>query len=116
MQHRLHMAGIDAPVPRIPITLVRAMDDSPEVTRVLAETVRRTRERIELQYLATGADVLVIPILVSKGSVSRDNVPTDTRGTPSWYGPEPLLPHPAMARWIEARVAAARGSTGDALT
>lgn len=82
------------------VELVR--DDAP--VRVRAEAVRRTREIIELQHLATGAEVLVVPLLVSKGSVSRDKVPSDIRGTASRYGGEPLLPHPAIARWIEGRV------------
>jgi sirohydrochlorin cobaltochelatase len=82
------------------VELVR--DDAP--AQVRAEAVRRTRELIELQHLATGAEVLVIPILISKGSVSRDKVPADIRGTPSRYGSEPLLPHEGIARWIERRV------------
>jgi hypothetical protein len=41
---------------------------------------------------------------VSKGLVSRDKLPRDIAGTPSVYTGEPLLPHTAMARWIERRV------------
>jgi sirohydrochlorin cobaltochelatase len=85
------------------VELVR--DDAPAPVR--AEAVRRVRELIELQHLATGQDVVVVPVLVSKGSVSRDKVPADIRGTRSTYAGEPLAPHPAMARWIEARVAEA---------
>jgi sirohydrochlorin cobaltochelatase len=82
------------------VDLVR--DDAPAPVR--AEAVRRVRELIELQHLATGKDVIVVPVLVSKGSVSRDKVPNDIKGTPSVYAGEPLLPHAAMARWVEARV------------
>lgn len=82
------------------VDLVR--DDAPGPVR--AEAVRRVRELIELQAMATSRDVIVVPVLVSKGSVSRDKVPNDIRGTRSVYSGEPLLPHPAMARWIEARV------------
>ena len=82
------------------VDLVR--DDAPAPVR--AEAVRRVRELIELQAMATSRDVIVVPVLVSKGSVSRDKVPNDIRGTRSVYSGEPLLPHPAMARWIEARV------------
>ena len=88
------------------VDLVR--DDAPAPVR--AEAVRRVRELIELQHMATGKDVVVVPVLVSKGSVSRDKVPNDIRGTRSIYAGEPLLPHPAMARWIEARVRAASGA------
>jgi sirohydrochlorin cobaltochelatase len=77
-------------------------DDAPAAVR--AEAVRGVREIIELQHLATGQPVIVVPILVSKGSVSRDKLPTDLKGTPSVYAGEPLLPHPVMARWIERKV------------
>jgi len=89
------------------VELVR--DDAPPPVR--AEAVRRVRELIELQHAATGDTVVVVPVLVSKGSVSRDKVPNDIRGTPSLYAGEPLLPHPAMARWVEARVAEARAAS-----
>ena len=87
------------------VDLVR--DDAPAPVR--AEAVRRVRELIELQHMATGKEVIVVPVLVSKGSVSRSKVPNDIKGTPSVYIGEPLLPHPAMARWIELRVREAAG-------
>jgi sirohydrochlorin ferrochelatase len=86
------------------VELVR--DDAPAPVR--AEAVLRTRELIELQRAVTGRDVIVIPVLISKGAVSRDKLPADLRGTASIYGGEPLLPHPAIARWVESRVRAAR--------
>ena len=82
------------------VELVR--DDAPAPVR--AEAVRRVRELIDLQRMATGQDVIVVPVLVSKGSVSRDKLPRDIAGTPSVYVGEPLLPHAAMARWVERRV------------
>ena len=81
------------------VELVR--DDAPAEVR--AEGVRQTRELIELQRMATGQDVLVVPVLVSKGMVSRDKLPRDLAGMPMIYSYETLLPHPAMVRWIEAR-------------
>lgn len=170
MRHHLHMAGIERPAARVPLLLTHALDDAPQLARVLAdralalthtpreqalfivghgpnsaedyaawmanlrtvadsvrqwtgfrdvrvdlvrddapapvraEAVRRVREIIDLQAMATGRDVIVVPVLVSHGVVSRDRVPNDIRGTRSVYGTEPLLPHPAIARWIEARV------------
>ena len=88
------------------VELVR--DDAPAAVR--AEAVRRVRELIDLQQMMTGTDVIVVPVLVSKGAVSRDKVPNDIRGTRSIYVGEPLLPHPAMARWIEDRVREATGA------
>ncbi len=88
------------------VELVR--DDAPAAVR--AEAVLRTRELIELQTAATGKHVIVVPVLISKGAVSRDKLPADIAGTTSVYGAEPLLPHAAMARWVESRVRGASGS------
>ncbi len=77
-------------------------DDAPALVR--AEAVTRVRELIDLQHQVTGKDVIVVPVLVSKGEVSRDKVPNDIKGTASLYSGEPLLPHAAMARFIEQRV------------
>ena len=82
------------------VELVR--DDAPAPVR--AEAVRRVRELIDLQHQVTGKDVLVVPLLVSKGSISRDKLPRDLAGTPIVYAGEPLLPHPEMVRWIEDSV------------
>jgi sirohydrochlorin cobaltochelatase len=82
------------------VELVR--DDAPPMVR--AEAVLRTRELITLQAGVTGKDVLVVPVLVSKGVVSRSKVPADIAGTPSVYSGDALLPHDAMARWVERRV------------
>ena len=86
------------------VELVR--DDAPAEVR--AEAVRRTRELIELQYALTRKPVIVVPVLVSKGSINRSKLPKDLAGLPIVYSGEPLLPHPEMARWIEARVASLR--------
>lgn len=57
---------------------------------------------------AAGKDVIVVPVLVSKGSISRDKIPSDLAGLPIVYSGEPLLPHTEISRWIESRL---RGST-----
>ena len=82
------------------VELVR--DDAPAAVR--AEAVLRVRELLDLQRKLTGQDVIVVPVLVSAGTVSRDKLPNDIRGTPSVYRGDPLLPHPAMAEWISRRV------------
>ncbi|MGQ0639907.1 MAG: sirohydrochlorin chelatase [Gemmatimonadaceae bacterium] len=172
MLHHLHMAGIVPPRSSVPIRLTRALDDAPQLARVLtdralalahdareravfivghgpnsaedyaawmtnlrvvadsvrirggfrdvrvelvrddapaavrAEAVRRARELIELQYLVTGKEVLVVPALVSKGAISRDKLPHDLKGLPMIYSGEPLLPHAGIVRWIEQAVMA----------
>ena len=48
--------------------------------------------------------VVVVPVLVSRGSVSDVKIPNDLAGLPIEYSGEGLLPHTGLARWIEARV------------
>lgn len=174
MHHHLHMAGIERAAVRVPIRLTPAIDNSPEVARVLAErarslatapgeqalflvghgpnsaedsaewmrnlrptadsvkaatgfkdvkiglvrddapapvraeAVKGIRETIELQHLATGKPVIVVPVLISTGSVSLEKLPRDLAGLPIIYQGDALLPHPGMARWVEARVRESR--------
>ncbi|HEX6925584.1 MAG TPA: CbiX/SirB N-terminal domain-containing protein [Longimicrobiaceae bacterium] len=82
------------------VGLVR--DDAPAPVR--EEAVASIREIIQLQHLATGRPVVVVPVLISTGSVSREKFPRDLEGLPVVYEGEALLPHPGMARWVEARV------------
>lgn len=180
MLHHLQMSGIEPPRTFVPMRVARAMDDAPEVARVLAaralalannpserallilghgpnsaedyaawmanlrmvadsvralgrfhdvrvelvrddapapvraEAVLRARDLIELQHLMTRQPVLVVPVLVSSGSISRDKIPADLHGLPIVYSGEPLLPHAEMSRFIEraARSVAAK-CTGD---
>lgn len=174
MRHHLHMSGIERPRASVPLRLAPALDDAPQLGRILAdralalapdareravlivghgpnsaedyaawmsnlrvvadsvkarggfrdvrvelvrddapapvraEAVRRTRELIELQRMVTGKDVLVVPVLISTGVVSRDKLPADLIGMPMIYSGLPLLPHPEMVRWIEHSSARAR--------
>lgn len=77
-------------------------DDAPAPVR--EEAVRRIREMIELQHLATGRPVVAVPVLISTGQVSREKFPRDLAGLPVVYSGDALLPHPGLARWVEARV------------
>jgi sirohydrochlorin cobaltochelatase len=170
MMHHLHMGGLERVSSKIPVTVAKAVDDSPDVARVLieraralapdpakhalfvighgpnssddlaswmknlramtdtiraltkfkdvrvglvqddapahvrAEAVNRARELIALQNRLTNEKVVVVPVLVSKGKLSVEKIPQDLAGLPIIYDGEPLLPHPALARWIEARV------------
>ncbi|HEX5632728.1 MAG TPA: hypothetical protein VFX50_05845, partial [Gemmatimonadales bacterium] len=82
------------------VGLVR--DDAPAAVR--EEAVRQVRESIALQAQLTGRKVVVVPILVAPGRVSRETLPKDLAGLPITYSGDVLLPHPGMARWVEARV------------
>jgi sirohydrochlorin ferrochelatase len=86
------------------VDLVR--DDAPPMVR--AEAVKRVRELIEMQHRITEDTVVVVPILISKGRVSRETFMKDLAGLPVRYSGEPLLPHPGLARWVEQRVAGSR--------
>jgi hypothetical protein len=71
---------------------------------VRAEAVRGVRELIGLQHELTGQPVVVVPVLISKGRVSREKFMADLAGLDVIYTGEPLLPSPELARWIESRV------------
>jgi hypothetical protein len=77
-------------------------DDAPAAVR--REAVTSVRELIGLQYRLTGDSVAVVPVLISRGRVSREKFLADLAGLPVIYSGEPLLPHPALALWLEARV------------
>lgn len=171
MRHHLEMGGITRPATRLPIRVTAALDDAPQLARVLAdratalassptsgralflighgpnsaednaswminlravadsvqrwtgfrdvkvglvrddapaavraEAVKGIRETILLQNALTGQPVIVVPILISSGSVSRAKIPADLADLPVTYDATPLLPHAAIARWVEARV------------
>ena len=76
-------------------------EDAPPAVR--AEAVQRLRELIALQAELTGKPVVVVPILISRGGISRSRLMTDLAGLPIRYSGDPLLPHPAMAAWITRR-------------
>ncbi|MFW6084423.1 MAG: hypothetical protein ACODAA_04360, partial [Gemmatimonadota bacterium] len=94
----------------VKLGLVR--DDAPDEVR--AEAVRRIREIIALQHEMTGRDVVVVPLLVSRGYISTRKLPDDLEGLPIAYDGEGLLPHETVADWIERRVreATEAGSRG----
>lgn len=77
-------------------------DDAPAPVR--AEAVRRVRELITLQQAATQRDVVVVPILISRGAMTRSTLVKDLEGLPIVYSGAALLPHPALARWVEVQV------------
>jgi sirohydrochlorin ferrochelatase len=82
------------------VGLVR--DDAPKPVR--AEAVDHVREMIRLQQELTGRDVVVVPVLIANGRVSRETIPADLKGMPIVYSGDALLPHAGMARWVESRV------------
>src|SRR5690606_32709599 len=75
---------------------------------VRAEAVRRIREIITLQHQVTGRPVVVVPVLIGTGQISLEKFPADLAGLPITYEGKGLVPHPALAQWIAARVGAGR--------
>lgn len=86
--------------PQVLVGLLR--DDAPDAVR--AEAVARIRELIELQSAATGRPVVVVPVLIATGRMTRETLPKDLAGLPIAYSGEALLPNPSLARWVEAQV------------
>lgn len=84
----------------VAVELVR--DDAPPAVR--AEAVLRAREIVELQRAATGRDVVVVPLLISAGSLANRTMPADLSGLAIAYAGDPVLPHDAIVRWVERRV------------
>lgn len=76
-------------------------EDAPALVR--AEAVLRLRELIGMQHQLTGQPVTVIPILISRGGISRSRIMQDLQGLPIRYAEDALMPHEAIARWIERR-------------
>ena len=89
------------------IELVR--EDAP--AHVRAEAVLRLRELIGMQTELTGGPVTVIPILVSKGGISRSRVMQDLAGLQFRYSGDAIMPHPAIAAWIARRIRSATAVT-----
>lgn len=81
-------------------------DDAPAEVR--SEAVTRVRELISMQYQITGDTVVVVPVLISRGRISRETFMQDLAGLPVTYSGDPLLPHPALSQWLESRVVEAR--------
>ncbi|HEY7530270.1 MAG TPA: CbiX/SirB N-terminal domain-containing protein [Gemmatimonadota bacterium] len=93
----------------VKVGLVR--DDGPAPVR--AEAVAAIRETIELQHELTGRDVVVVPILIAEGEISRRKLPADLEGLPIRYDGRALLPHDGVARWVEARVSEAAAGVAE---
>jgi len=77
-------------------------DDAPAGVR--AEAVAQARELIALQAELTGRPVIVVPVLVANGRITRETLPRDLEGLPIEYSGQALLADSALAGWIEARV------------
>lgn len=87
------------------IGLVR--DDATPAGR--ARAVATVRDTVAALAGRARDSVVVLPILISTGSLDRVKLPGDLAGLPVAMRPMPLAPSPRLARWIE-RVAGAAAS------
>ena len=68
------------------VTVELVRDDAPPPVR--AEAVARVRELITLQHELTRKPVVVVPVLVASGQISRQKLPRDIEGLPIVYSGE----------------------------
>lgn len=85
----------------IRVGLVR--DDATPEGRAAA--VAAVRDTVAALAARARDSVVVLPVLISTGSLDRVKLPGDLAGLPVAMRPSPLAPSPRLARWIE-RVAA----------
>lgn len=83
-------------------------DDADPAVR--AASVASFRAEITRMAGAAKDSVLVLPVLISTGSINYSKLPADIAGLPVRYSPVGLTPSNALARWIE-RVATRSVST-----
>jgi len=74
-------------------------DDAPPPVR--AEAVSLMRDTIQALASRAHDSVVVMPVLISTGTIDRTKIPRDVEGLPVRYSAQPLAPLPQLARWIE---------------
>lgn len=111
MDHLRRVAtGVKAATGFTDVRVGLVKDDAPAGER--AEAVRNVRDLVELQAGMSRDSVTVVPVLLAPGKLTKVGLPRDLANLPVRYTGEPLLPHPALGRWIARRVREATpGST-----
>jgi len=97
---------------RVWIGLLR--DDAPPPVRALA--IQVIRDTIAQFAVAASDSVLVLPILISSGTINAVRIPRDLEALPVRYVATSLAPLTVLARWIErvaSEAARASGATTD---
>lgn len=80
-------------------------DDAAPAVRTAA--IRTLRADITGHAVATGRDVIVVPWLLGAGRLIRDRLPDDLAGLAIRFDGRPMLPHPALPRWVRRQLTAA---------
>jgi sirohydrochlorin ferrochelatase len=89
-------------------------DDAEPDRRAAAVTV--LRDRIGRLAAETGRPVVVVPWILGAGRLTRERLPADLAGLDVRYDGRPMLPHPALARWVTRQLAAARRTLASGVT
>lgn len=84
---------------RAPAGVGLLWDDA--ATPVRAAAVAALRDTISARAAQAHDSVVVLPVLISSGSIDREKLPHDLEGLAVRYAPSSLAPLPALARWIE---------------
>ena len=102
-----------------PVKVGLLRDDADSTVR--ANSVAAFRRDIAQMASAARDSVLVLPVLISTGSINRTKLPADIAGLPVRYTAVGLTPSASLAAWIgriasEALVDVVVEFTGDATT
>lgn len=74
-------------------------DDAPAPVRATA--VAAMRDTVMALARRAGDSVVVMPVMISSGAITKVKIPRDLADLPVRYHPRPLAPLPMLARWIE---------------
>ncbi|HJQ67039.1 MAG TPA: CbiX/SirB N-terminal domain-containing protein [Gemmatimonadales bacterium] len=84
-------------------------DDAKPEARATA--VAALRDTVNARASLARDSVVVLPVLISSGSIDREKLPRDLEGLPVRYLRASLAPLPPLARWIERIAGQALAST-----
>ena len=84
-------------------------DDAKPEARTAA--VAALRDTVNARATLARDSVVVLPVLISSGSIDREKLPRDLEGLPVRYLRASLAPLPPLARWIERMAGQALAST-----
>jgi sirohydrochlorin ferrochelatase len=95
---------------RQPVRVALLRDDAPAAARAAA--VSEIRDTALTLAARSGDSVVVLPVLISSGTIDRRKLPRDLAELPIRYSPSPLAPLSPIARWVE-RIAREALSVGE---
>ena len=82
----------------VAVRLIR--DDAPAEVR--SRAVEQIRDFVRQR--STAGPVLAVPVLIARGQISEKKIPEILAGLDCRYNGSALLPHPAIAEWVEGSI------------